>query len=65
MRIDDDRLERAAQQPAARVLLLDQHDEEFLQRPFARGHGTGQRMQDADFDRAEFEIGEVAGHGVD
>ena len=65
MRIDDDRLERAAQQSAARVLLLDQHDEKFLQRPLARGHGAGQRMQDADLDRAEFEIGEIARHRVD
>ena len=60
MRIDDHRLDRAAQQAAARVLLLDQHDEEFLQRPFARGHGAGQRMQNADLDRAVLEIGEIA-----
>ena len=59
-RIDDRRLERAAQQSAARVLLLDQHDEQLLQRPLARRHGAGQRMQDADLDRPGFEVGEVA-----
>ena len=65
MRIDDHRLERPAEQSAARVLLLDQHDQEFLQRPLARRHGAGQRMQDADLDRAEFEVGEIARHRVD
>ena len=65
LRIDDDRLERPAEEPAVFILPLDQHDQELLQRPLARGHGAGQRMQDADLDRAEFEIGEIARHRVD
>jgi len=63
-RVHDDRLDRAAEQPAARALRLDQHDQQFLQRPLASRHGAGQRMQDSDLDGTAFEVGEVARHGV-
>ena len=51
-RIDDDRLELPAEQPALPVLLLDQHQDGVLQRRLADGHRARQRVEDANLDRA-------------
>ena len=59
-RVHDGRLDRPAQQAAGFVELLDQHDEDLLQRPLAAGERTGKRMQNTDLDRAVIEICEVA-----
>ena len=61
-RIEDHRLHRPPQQSARVVDLLDQHDQQLLQRAFARRQRSRQRMQNADLDRAGFQIGEIAPH---
>ena len=49
--IDDDRLERPAENAALGVLLGDQHQHDVLQGRLADRHRARQRMQDADLDR--------------
>ena len=50
-RVDHDRLELLAQHPALRVLLLDQHQHDVLQRRLGDRHRPRERVQDADLDR--------------
>ena len=50
-RVDDDRLELLAEQPALLVLVLDHHQDRVFERRFADGHRARQRVQDADLDR--------------
>ncbi len=47
----DDRLDLAAEHAPAGVDLLDGHQDDFLQRRLADGHGSAERVQDADLDR--------------
>ena len=49
-RIDDDRLELPAEQPALLVLLVDEHQDRILERRLADGHRARQRVQHADLD---------------
>ena len=49
-RIDDDRLQLLAEQPAFFVLIRDHHQDRVLQHGLADGHGAGQGMQNADLD---------------
>ena len=49
-RIDDDRLDLAAEHASLGVDLIDGHQRDVLQDRLGDGHRAGQRMQDADLD---------------